>query len=228
MTERACALRAWAALFVLAPPLPSTLNIMEDNLSHMRTQAPLLAPIFRSDGQARLLAVLLLGDDELSVTDLANRAGLAYPTAHREVARLLEAGILIERSAGRTRLIRANGDSLLSSPLREILMVSAGPAVLLTEQLGRLNSVESAFLYGSFAARLLGVEGAAPNDIDVMVIGTPDVSEVYEICTRVEAAVHRPVNPTILTTNELADQSGFLSSVRAGSVVPLVGELPWR
>jgi DNA-binding transcriptional ArsR family regulator len=200
---------------------------MEDNLGYMRTEAPLLAPIFRSDGQARLLAALLLGNDELSVTDLASRAGLAYPTAHREVARLLEAGILVERSVGRTRLIRDNPDSPLVSPLREILVVSAGPAALLTEELGHIAGVESAFLYGSFAARLLGVEGAAPNDIDVMVIGTPDAGEVYDICTRVEAAVHRPVNPTILTPAELADQSGFLESVRSGPIVPLIGELPW-
>jgi len=200
---------------------------MEDNLSYMRTGAPLLAPIFRSDGQARLLAVLLLGDDELSVTDLARRAHLAYPTAHREVARLLEAGILVERPVGRTRLIRANADSPLTGPLREILVVSAGPAALLTEELGRIAGVESAFLYGSFAARLLGVEGLTPNDIDLMVIGAPDVDEVYEICTRVEAAVHRPVNPTILTAAELADQSGFLDSVRSGPIVSLIGELPW-
>lgn len=205
-----------------------TIRITEDNLSYMRTEAPLLAPIFRSDGQARLLAVLLLGDDELSVTDLANRAGLAYPTAHREVARLLEAGILVERSAGRTRLIRANPDSPLARPLREILTISAGPAALLAEEFGRIPGVESAFLYGSFAARLQGVEGAAPNDIDVMVIGTPDVNEVYDACTRVEAAVHRPVNPTILTATELAEQSGFFNSVRSGPVVMVVGELPWH
>ncbi len=205
-----------------------TLNIMEDNLGYMRTDAPLLAPIFRSAGQARLLAALLLGGDELSVTDLANRAQLAYPTAHREVARLVEAGILTERQIGRTRLIRANSQSPLTVPLREILVISAGPTALLAEELGRITGVDSAFLYGSFAARLLGIEGAVPNDIDVMVIGTPDVDEVYESCTRVEAAVHRPVNPTILTATELAEQSGFLDSVRAGSVVPVVGELPWR
>lgn len=59
-----------------------------------------------------------------------------------------------------------------------------------------------------------------------MVIGTPDVNQVYEICTRVEVAVHRPVNPTILTAAELAQQSGFLDSVRAGPTVSLIGELP--
>ena len=39
----------------------------------MRTEAPLLAPIFRSDGQARLLAELLLTGGELSLTELAER-----------------------------------------------------------------------------------------------------------------------------------------------------------
>jgi predicted transcriptional regulator len=69
----------------------------------MRTGARLLAPIFRSDGQARLLSTLLLTDEELSITDLAKQADLAYPTAHREVERLVDAGILRERQVGRTR-----------------------------------------------------------------------------------------------------------------------------
>jgi DNA-binding transcriptional ArsR family regulator len=215
-------------LSVVGSVVTLTLNIMDDNLSYMRTEAPLLAPIFRSDGQARLLAALLLGDDELSLTDVARRADVAYPTAHREVARLLEAGILAERQVGRTRLIRANQDSPLTVPLREILLITAGPVTLLAGELGRIAGIDSAFLYGSFAARLLGIEGAAPNDIDLMVIGTPDVDEVYEGCTRVEAAVHRPVNPTILTATELAERSGFLDSVRSGPVVPVVGELPWH
>ena len=103
---------------------------MEDNLSYMRTAAPLLAPIFRSDGQARLLAALLLKGDELSITDLAERTDLAYPTVHREVGRLLDAGILAERQVGRTRLIRAAEDSPLVEPLRLILtMPLARPCI---------------------------------------------------------------------------------------------------
>ncbi|RPF25993.1 hypothetical protein EDD32_0410 [Georgenia muralis] len=208
------------------PPL--TVDIVEDNLSHMRTEAPLLAPIFRSDGQARLLSTLLLTGDELSITDLAGQAGLAYPTAHREVARLLEAGILSERQVGRTRLLRANDSSPLVKPLREILMVATGPVVVLAEELARIDRIGSAFLYGSFAARMLGETGPAPHDIDVMVLGEPDVDAVYEACTRAEAAVHRPVNPTILTAEEFGERSAFLDNVRSGPAVAVIGELPWR
>ena len=201
---------------------------MVDYLNYMRTEAPLLAPIFRSDGQARLLSTLLLTGEELSVTDLAARAGLAYPTVHREVARLLEAGILSERQVGRTRLIRANDESPLVSPLREILTIATGPAVILAEELACIDKIESAFLYGSFAARMLGIAGPAPHDIDVMVLGEPDVDAVYEACARIEAAVHRPVNPTILTPEEFAAASGFLDNVRSGPAVAVIGELPWR
>ncbi len=202
--------------------------MMEDNLNYMRTAAPLLAPIFRSDGQARLLSTVLLSGDELSLTDLAKRADLAYPTAHREVARLIDAGILSERHVGRTRLIRTGDESPLVGPLREILTVVTGPVVILAEELARIDGIESAFLYGSFAARMLGDAGPAPHDIDVMVLGTPDLDAVYEACTRVEAAVHRPVNPTILTPDEFGAPSGFLDNVRSGPAVAVVGELPWR
>lgn len=191
----------------------------------MRTEAPLLAPVFRSEGQARLLAALLLpGGDELTIAGLADRAHLAYPTAHREVARLLEAGVLAERQAGRSRLVRANEDSPLVAPLREILLVATGPVVLLAEELASIRGVERAFLYGSFAARVSGVRGNAPADIDLMVIGSPDPVEVYDAVQRVEAVVGRPVNPTILTPREWSQDSGFLTQVRSGPMVPVVGE----
>ncbi|MFN8126241.1 MAG: helix-turn-helix domain-containing protein [Candidatus Nanopelagicales bacterium] len=193
----------------------------------MRTEAPLLAPIFRSDGQARLLAELLLTSEELSVTELARQAGLAYATVHREIGRLVDAGILAERTVGRTRLIRADSRSPLVDPLRQILTVTTGPAVLLGRELSGVGGIESAFLYGSFAARMLGQAGPSPQDIDLMVLGEPDVDEVYAACSRVEETVHRPVNPTILTAEEFTASSGFLENVRSHPAVAVIGELPW-
>ena len=192
----------------------------------MRTEAPLLAPIFRSDGQARLLSTILLGDDA-SLTQLADRAGLAYATAHREVGRLLDAGIFVEHQVGRTRVIGANETSPLVPPLREILLISTGAVRLLADEFSRIDGIEHAFLYGSFAARMRGVPGVAPNDIDVMVIGTPDVGTVYDVASRVEESVHRAVNPTILTRAEAEGDSGFLEHVFAGPTVPVMGVSPW-
>ncbi|HZL80320.1 MAG TPA: ArsR family transcriptional regulator [Demequina sp.] len=189
----------------------------------MRTEAPLLAPVFRSDGQARLLAELLLTGDELSITDLAKRAHLAYPTAWDEVQRLRSAGILVDRAVGRTKLIRANHQSPLVAPLRQILLVATGPAILLAEELAQIPGITSAFLYGSFAARAQGVDGPPPSDIDLMVVGSPKVEQIYSACDRVSDAVGRPVNPTILSEEEFAEDSGFLRSVRESPTVSVVG-----
>lgn len=194
----------------------------------MRTEAPLLAPVFRSDGQARLLAELLLTGDELSITDLAKRAHLAYPTAWDEVQRLRSAGILVDRAVGRSKLIRANDQSPLVAPLRQILLVATGPVVLLAHELEQIAHVESAFLYGSFAARMLGVEGPPPGDIDLMVVGSPVAEQIYDACDRVSDAVGRPVNPTILTREEIAAESGFLRDVATKPTIAIVGELPWN
>ena len=195
----------------------------------MRTVPPLTAPLFRSDGQARLLAELFLsGAEELNVRELAARVGLSYATAHREVERLLESGLLSERRVGQARLVRPDPTSPLAAPVRELLLVSAGPVPLLATELRTLSGVKSAFLFGSFAARLTGERGAAPADVDVMVVGTPEPMAVYEACRRVSEQVRRDVNPTIMTPEELDVPSGFLTQVREGPVVPVIGEVPWR
>ena len=195
----------------------------------MRTGPPLTAPLFRSDGQARLLAeVFLSAVDEMNLNELARRASLAYGTVHREVQRLLEAGLLVERRLGQARLVRPNPESPLTGPVRELLLVSAGPVPLLAAELRDIPGVQAAFLFGFFAARVRGERGHAPNDIDVKLGGDPDPSAVYAACQRVGDQVGREVNPTIMTHAELEEHSGFLSQVRQGPTVRIIGDVPWR
>ena len=193
----------------------------------MRTEAPLLAPIFRSDGQARLLAELLLTGGELSLTELAERIDLAYATVHREAQRLLDAGVLRERRVGRSRLMSANPDSPIVDPLRQILIVTTGPSVLLAEALRPIGGISSAFIYGSFAARMTGVPGPPPQDVDLMVVGSPEVDAVHDACDVVQDQIGRPVNPTILTPDEARNRTAFLTEVAASPTVVLIGALPW-
>ena len=91
-----------------------------------------------------------------------------------------------------------------------------------------IPSIDAAFLYGSYAARTAGVAGPPPNDIDVMVIGTPDADAVYSACDWVERQVGRPLNPSILSPAEAAaeSQSGFLTIILSHPTVPLVGRWP--
>jgi len=175
-----------------------------------------------------LAELFLSGVEEFNLNELAQRAELAYGSVHREVARLLEAGLLAERRVGQARYVRPNPESPLTRPVRELLVVSAGPVPLLAAELREVAGLQSAFLYGSFAARLRGEPGAAPRDIDVMVVGHPDPTKVYDACQRVGDQVGRDVNPTIMTPGELEEHSGFLLQVRQSPTVPVIGDLPWQ
>ena len=109
-------------------------------------------------------------------------------------------------------------------PLREILLVAAGPVPLLSEALSKIEGVQRAFIFGSFAARAHGIEGDAPQDIDLMVIGTPAAADICDACARVEPQVGRPINSTILSPVEWSDRSAFLDNVRANPILPIIGD----
>ena len=54
----------------------------------MRTSAPAILPVFRSEHRMRLLAVLFAPDEpELTVTEAASLAEVPVATASREIAR---------------------------------------------------------------------------------------------------------------------------------------------
>lgn len=189
----------------------------------MRTNAPLLAPIFRSDGQARVLTQVLLNQEPQSISEIATHANMPYATVYAEVQRLLEASIFKQKKAGRSSLISANFENSIVEHIQQILIQTAGPKPLLQQALSNIEGIVEAFIYGSFAARSAGHRGEAPNDIDLMVVGNPDPAEVYAACSEIELQISLPINPTIMTETEFNGESGFLQSVRAKPVIHIIG-----
>jgi hypothetical protein len=59
-------------------------------------------------------------------------------------------------------------------------------------------------------------------------VGTPDPMAVYGACQRVSDQVAREVSPTIMTPDEIAQTSGFLTQVRNSPTVPIIGDVPWQ
>ena len=146
----------------------------------MTRKASVLAPVLRSETQARLLAAVLLQPDrEASIADLARETGSDPGNLHSEVERLVQAGILADRRVGRTRLLRA-GDSALIGPLADLLLLGYGPKTAVEDALTDIPDIEQAFIGGSWAARYYGQAGAFPHDVDVIVVGKPNRDDVTE------------------------------------------------
>ena len=171
------------------------------------------------------LLALLLGDPELevSLTDLSARLEMPYPSVHREVERAEAAGLVLSRKIGNTRLIRANVASPYFNGLAEVLTRAFGVPAVLADALRPVDGIRMAYVYGSWAARLTGLEGRRPvEDLDVLVLGEPDRDELYARIDQVTARLGRPVQITIREADWLATGVGsFHDTVVSRPMVPI-------
>lgn len=177
----------------------------------MRSEAPALLPIFRSQHQAAMLAWLFLHpEDEYTLTDLAKRLGVPLTTLQREAQRLVEAGILQNRTIGRSRLLRANLANRSAAPLTQLLQGTFGPQTVIGQEFD-LAGADRVLIYGSWAARYHGTPGAPPNDVDVLVVGDVDRADVYDAADRAQIRLGMQVNPVVRTPEQWAEDTDSLA-----------------
>jgi predicted nucleotidyltransferase len=188
--------------------------------------APGLVPIFRSDSQLRLLGQLFLHpDQEQTIAELEHATGIPQQTISREVNRLLGARFLAGRRVGRLHFVKPDRANPYFPELSGLLLKALGPRSVLAEYLEGMDGVEEAYLFGSWARRYEGESGAPPGDIDVVIVGTPDVDKVFDVCRAAGVILGQEVNPVILTPEEWrARRSGFIRDVRRGPLVPVVAK----
>jgi len=192
----------------------------------MRSDAPALLPVFRSQHQAELLMWLMLHpDQEFSVSDLAVRLGVPLSTLHREVVRLDEAGLIVSRTLGRNRLLRANISHPAAPALARLLEVTFGPKAVVAEEFD-IAGAEQVLIFGSWAARYAGQSGPPPHDIDVLVLGKVDRADLYDAADRAHARLGIEVNPVVRTPEQWDDPADVLvAQIRASAFTVVLDAL---
>lgn len=171
----------------------------------------------------RILAVLFDHHGvELSVSELADAAGVAIATASREVERLEAHGLVRSRNIGRSRFVSANWDLVWADSLATILAHTAGLPARLASVLAEVVGVRAGYIYGSWAARHAGEVGPPPRDIDLLVVGEVPVAEVRDALRAVESELGVEINPVVVTETEWARTSDpFLDELRSRPLFPL-------
>ncbi len=162
-----------------------------------------LADALFSTTQQRVLG-LLFGQPERSyyATQLIGLAGGGSGAIQREIARLEESGLVTVRRVGTRKHYQANPESPLYEELVGIARKTVGLAGPLREALAPLSKrITAAFVYGSVAKR----QDTARSDIDLMVLSDKlAYADVFKALEPLGARLGRPVNPTVLTRQELA------------------------
>jgi predicted nucleotidyltransferase len=194
-----------------------------------RTGSPSLLPLLRSETQAGLLEQLLLNPDAtFTVPELADALHVTDMSVRRELERMIDAGIVERELVGRQGLYRASVASPLYEPLRQLVERSVGVESLLRELLERVPGVEVAAIFGSWARGKVDAE----SDVDVLVTGDFDYSDLVSRLHGLEERTGREINLVAMRPGELQEalsqDSGFVREVMASPLRMLVGDIGRR
>jgi hypothetical protein len=149
------------------------------------TAPPRLAPIFRSDTQLQILAATYLEPERrFTIPELVQRSSRPQPTVAREVDRLTESGLVESELRHGRRTVWAAASSPIFDELRSILLKTIGPKAVLEERFTGMRGVDRAMIYGSWARRYHGEAGPLPADVDLLVIGSGNVTKIRAATSR--------------------------------------------
>jgi DNA-binding Lrp family transcriptional regulator len=189
----------------------------------MKTPAPTLSPILRSDAQGLLLAALYLDPkQEKTLTELAETASVSLATVQRDIDRLEEAGFVTGRKIGPTRLVKPNVDHPIFKTIQDLVLYAYGPIAVITPLLKKIEGLQKAFIYGSWAARIKGKPGPDPQDIDLMLIMDGSNYAAYELAEKATKIMGRVVNVNNLSPEVFEKaESGFVKTIKSRPKVEL-------
>jgi len=182
-----------------------------------------LLPILRSRGQAEILcAVLANPNREWTLGELAKVSGQSLPTVQREVERAELAALVESRRMGRQRLVKA-GPSQIAIRLANLLLWSYGPKFVIAEEFAGIKGIDRLFIFGSWAARYHGVDGYPPQDLDILVIGDANLSDVFRAAHAASNKLQLEVNPKLFSHTwwENKTGSGFRMEIERRPIVEI-------
>jgi len=186
--------------------------------------SPLASLLFK-DYRRRVLGLLLLHPDkQYHVREIARLTGTVAGTLHKELARLAEEGVLVKEASGNQLQYRANRACPVFKELASILRKTSGLVDVLADALAPLiEKVTVAFVYGSVAR---GKETSG-SDIDVLLIGDLEFSEVVAALYPAQEVLGREINPKVYSKKEwrqmLKKKDAFIKELMADPKLFIIG-----
>jgi predicted nucleotidyltransferase len=178
----------------------------------------------RSKARQRLLAYYFANPTtRLHLRDLAERLNIDPSNLSKELIRLEREGLFQSEVNGRQKYFQLNREYPLFAEVRSIVSKTIGASSLIAQSLKKIEGIEEAYLYGSFASN----QQDAASDIDVLVIGTPRDEALAETVRKIERQLGREVSYTVLTRKKFESRrtrkDAFLENVWHNKRVPLTG-----
>src|SRR5467141_3826170 len=155
--------------------------------------------------------------------DLAEMLKIDPSNLSKDFGRLEREGLFRSEVSGRQKYFQLNRQYALFDEVRSIVAKTIGVVPLLAQFFKKIEGIEAAYLYGSFARN----QQDAASDIDVLVVGKPPDEALAEVARKLEQQLGREINYTVLSGKELesrrARKDTFLENVWHNRRISLVG-----
>ena len=174
----------------------------------------------------RVLAVLFGNPDRsFYANEVIALAQSGTGAVQRELAALLDAGLLLMTRRGNQKHFQANSAAPVFAELRGLVLKTMGLADVLRAALAPLEAhISAAFVYGSVAKQ----QDTAHSDIDVLIVSaTLGYADVFGALESATTQLGRKVNPTLYTPEDIskrmAQDNAFVTRVLQQPKIWLIG-----
>jgi len=149
--------------------------------------------------------------------------GYSAGSIRRELLRFQQDGLFHVEKAGNLVYYALDTHHPLFAEMKSIVSKTVGAENRLRKTLSAVSGIDMAFIYGSYAAK----REKSSSDIDVMIVGEPDISKLNKAIRKLEGELGREISPVIYEGAEYEtrkrDRGGFIREVLANPKIMLVG-----
>lgn len=149
--------------------------------------------------------------------------GYSAGSIRRELLKFQRDNLFNTQREGNLLYYALNMEHPLFKELKAIVAKTVGIEGSLRNALSSVEKIKIAFIYGSFAAK----REKGTSDIDLMIIGNPDTSQLNEKIAALEKRLKREINPTIYALAEYKAKkkakSDFIMELLKNPKIMLIG-----
>ena len=150
--------------------------------------------------------------------------GYSAGSIRRELLKFQRDNLFNTQREGNLLYYALNMEHPLFEELKAIVAKTVGIEGSLRNALSSVEKIRIAFIYGSFA----GKREKGTSDIDLMIIGNPDTSQLNEKIATLEKKLEREINPTIYALAEYKAKkkakSGFIMDLLKNPKIMVIGK----
>jgi len=162
-----------------------------------------IAKIFNSKTRKELFQLYFTNpDNAYYLRELERILNIPVSMVRNELMHLEKNGIFISQKKGNLIYYSLNKSYALFKELKSIVFKTVGACGALKEVLNKINGIEAAFIYGSFAKE----QENASSDIDLLIVGEVDEDKLMKKVEELEKRLHREINYSTYPEKEFRDK----------------------